>query len=107
MFFFICLCHMGNNKVDDKRTVGSEAFARIAPACPVIADITTVHNLFDVLTCSSGPRLHFLIYDKYLRGLDKYASLLLANFDMKLVRFFSLIIGKKNILELWCEHVPP
>ncbi|KAL7090737.1 hypothetical protein ACP275_12G059600 [Erythranthe tilingii] len=58
-------------EVDDKKTVGPEAFARIAPACPVIADITTVHNLFDVLTSSSGPRLHFLVYDKYLRSLEK------------------------------------
>ncbi|KAL0336713.1 UNVERIFIED_CONTAM: hypothetical protein Sradi_4883200, partial [Sesamum radiatum] len=58
-------------QVDDKKTVGPEAFARIAPACPVIADITTVHNLFDVLTSSSGHRLHFLIYDKYLRSLEK------------------------------------
>ncbi|KAG8365719.1 hypothetical protein BUALT_Bualt17G0001200 [Buddleja alternifolia] len=58
-------------QVDDKKTVGPEAFARIAPVSPVIADITTVHNLFDVLTTSSGPRLHFLIYDKYLRSLAK------------------------------------
>ncbi|XP_051121517.1 uncharacterized protein LOC127244950 [Andrographis paniculata] len=58
-------------QVDDEKTVGPEAFARMAPACPVIADITTVHNLFDVLTCSSGSRLHFLLYDKYLRGLEK------------------------------------
>ncbi|XP_042049887.1 uncharacterized protein LOC121795423 isoform X2 [Salvia splendens] len=61
-------------QVDDKKTVGPEAFARIAPACPVIADVTTVHNLFDVLTSSSGSRLHFLIYDKYLRSLDKVAK---------------------------------
>ncbi|KAI3467924.1 hypothetical protein Pfo_024587 [Paulownia fortunei] len=61
-------------QVDDKKTVGPEAFARIAPACPVIADITTVHNLFDVLTSSSGPRLHFLIYNKYLRSLEKVAK---------------------------------
>ncbi|XP_042061487.1 uncharacterized protein LOC121805624 isoform X1 [Salvia splendens] len=61
-------------QVDDKKTVGPEAFARIAPACPVIADVTTVHNLFDVLTSSSGPRLHFLIYDKYLRSLEKVAK---------------------------------
>ncbi|KAL6567910.1 hypothetical protein OROGR_001578 [Orobanche gracilis] len=58
-------------QVDDKKTVGPEAFARIAPACLVIADITTVHNLFDVLTSSSGPRLHFLIYNKYLQSLEK------------------------------------
>ncbi|KAL1550589.1 hypothetical protein AAHA92_18533 [Salvia divinorum] len=61
-------------QVDDKKTVGPEAFARIAPACPVIADVTTVHNLFDVLTSSSGSRLHFLMYDKYLRSLDKVAK---------------------------------
>ncbi|KAG6426642.1 hypothetical protein SASPL_110869 [Salvia splendens] len=62
------------DKVDDKKTVGPEAFARIAPACPIIADVTTVHNLFDVLTSSSGSRLHFLKYDKYLRSLDKVAK---------------------------------
>ncbi|PIA26715.1 hypothetical protein AQUCO_09100093v1 [Aquilegia coerulea] len=58
-------------QVDDEKTVGPEAFARIAPACPAIADIITVHNLFDVLTSSSDGQLHFLIYDKYLASLDK------------------------------------
>ncbi|KAE8692718.1 G patch domain-containing protein 11-like [Hibiscus syriacus] len=58
-------------QVDDKKTVGREAFGRIAPACAVVADIITVHNLFDALTSSAGPRLHFIIYDKYLRSLDK------------------------------------
>ncbi|KAL5761324.1 hypothetical protein ACOSQ2_020162 [Xanthoceras sorbifolium] len=58
-------------QVDNKKTVGPEAFARIAPVCAAISDIITVHNLFDALTSSSGHRLHFLIYDKYLRNLDK------------------------------------
>uniref|UniRef100_A0A5B7B087 DUF639 domain-containing protein n=2 Tax=Davidia involucrata TaxID=16924 RepID=A0A5B7B087_DAVIN len=58
-------------QVDNKKTVGPEAFARIAPACAVVADIITIHNLFDALTSSSGCRLHFLIYDKYLRSLEK------------------------------------
>ncbi|KAF8407407.1 hypothetical protein HHK36_006538 [Tetracentron sinense] len=58
-------------QVDDKKTVGPEAFARIAPACAAVADIITVHNLFDLLTCSSGGQLHFLVYDKYLGSLDK------------------------------------
>ncbi|GKV11087.1 hypothetical protein SLEP1_g22372 [Rubroshorea leprosula] len=57
-------------QVDDKKTVGREAFARIAPVCAAVADIT-VHNLFDALTNSSGHRLHLLIYEKYLRSLDK------------------------------------
>ncbi|XP_045825939.1 uncharacterized protein LOC123918043 [Trifolium pratense] len=58
-------------QVDDKKTVGREAFSRIAPVCVLIADIITVHNLFDALTNSSGHRLHFLVYDKYIRSLDK------------------------------------
>lgn len=58
-------------QVDDKKTVGLEAFSRIAPVCILIADIITVHNLFDALTNSSGRRLHFLVYDKYIRSLDK------------------------------------
>ncbi|XP_042500288.1 uncharacterized protein LOC122078384 isoform X2 [Macadamia integrifolia] len=58
-------------QVDDKETVGPEAFARIAPACAAVADIITVRNLFDALAGSSGGQLHFLIYDKYLRSLKK------------------------------------
>ncbi|CAA7391043.1 unnamed protein product [Spirodela intermedia] len=58
-------------QVDRRRTVGREAFCRIAPACPAIADIITVHNLFDALTSSSAGLLHFLLYDKYLGSLDK------------------------------------
>ncbi|XP_050234444.1 uncharacterized protein LOC126682737 [Mercurialis annua] len=58
-------------QVDDTKTVGREAFARIAPACAVVADVMTAHNLFDALTTSSAGRLHFLIFDKYLHTLDK------------------------------------
>ncbi|ERN10227.1 hypothetical protein AMTR_s00171p00053780 [Amborella trichopoda] len=58
-------------QVDKKKTVGPEAFSRIAPACPAVADIITVHNLFDALTSSSRGQLHFLVYDKYLGSLDK------------------------------------
>lgn len=58
-------------QVDGKKTVGLDAFVRIASGCPAVADPITVHNLFDVLTCSSGGQLHFLIYEKYLKGLDR------------------------------------
>ncbi|XAR63974.1 hypothetical protein NMG60_11024149 [Bertholletia excelsa] len=61
-------------EVDTKETIGPKAFARIAPACAVIADVITVDNLFDALTSSSGHRLHFLIYDKYLLTIERYAS---------------------------------
>ncbi|KAL6633905.1 hypothetical protein ACP70R_026576 [Stipagrostis hirtigluma subsp. patula] len=62
-------------QVDEKKTVGLSAFARIAPSCPIVADLVTVHNLFDALTCSSGGRLHFLVYDKYLKSLDRHEAL--------------------------------
>ncbi|KAK7390763.1 hypothetical protein VNO78_18826 [Psophocarpus tetragonolobus] len=58
-------------QVDDKKTVGQESFSRIAPVCVPIADVVTVHNLFQALTSTSSHRLHFLVYDKYLRFLDK------------------------------------
>ncbi|CAN0908982.1 hypothetical protein LINGRAHAP2_LOCUS25575 [Linum grandiflorum] len=58
-------------QVDDAKTIGREAFARIAPGCVAIADVITVNNLFDALTSSSGQQLHYLIFDKYLNSLDK------------------------------------
>ncbi|KAL6651791.1 hypothetical protein ACP70R_010716 [Stipagrostis hirtigluma subsp. patula] len=61
-------------QVDGRRTVGPEAFAKIAPACPAIAHTITVRNLFDALTNSTGSRLHFLIYQKYLKSLDQVLS---------------------------------
>ncbi|KAM0839035.1 hypothetical protein ACQ4PT_060569 [Festuca glaucescens] len=61
-------------QVDGRRTVGPEAFAKIAPACPAVAHPITVRNLFDALTNSTGGRLHFLIYHKYLKSLDKVLS---------------------------------
>ncbi|XP_044970958.1 uncharacterized protein LOC123431189 [Hordeum vulgare subsp. vulgare] len=57
-------------QVDGRRTVGPEAFAKIAPAYPAMAHPITVRNLFDALTNSTGGRLHFLIYHKYLKSLD-------------------------------------
>ncbi|KAJ0969983.1 hypothetical protein J5N97_022860 [Dioscorea zingiberensis] len=58
-------------QVDDKKNVGLEAFTRIASACPAVADVITVQNLFDALTSTSSGQLHFLIYSKYLKSLDK------------------------------------
>ncbi|XP_062227141.1 uncharacterized protein LOC133925253 [Phragmites australis] len=61
-------------QVDGRRTVGPEAFAKIAPSCPAMAHPITVSNLFDALTNSTGGRLHFLIYHKYLKSLDQVLS---------------------------------
>uniref|UniRef100_A0A1J3HI82 Uncharacterized protein n=1 Tax=Noccaea caerulescens TaxID=107243 RepID=A0A1J3HI82_NOCCA len=57
--------------VDEDPTVSLEAFSRIAPAVPIIADVIICENLFGVLTSSSnGVRLHFSVYDKYLYALE-------------------------------------
>ncbi|KAG0613383.1 hypothetical protein M758_6G098900 [Ceratodon purpureus] len=58
-------------KVDVESTVGPEAFARLAPALPTVADAVTVHSQFEALTASTGGRLPFPIYDKYIEKLDK------------------------------------
>ncbi|EEC66516.1 hypothetical protein OsI_32634 [Oryza sativa Indica Group] len=58
-------------KVEVDNTVSLEAFSRIAPAIPTITDVVTCSNLFDVLSSSSGGRLTFPVYDKYLTGLDR------------------------------------
>ncbi|KAG9148781.1 hypothetical protein Leryth_018092 [Lithospermum erythrorhizon] len=77
-------------EVDEVKTVGPEAFARIAPACSVIADISTVHNLFDALTSSSGHRLHFIIYSKYLRSLEKVIKVMQNGVGSQLTSTLSL-----------------
>lgn len=58
-------------QVDVESTVGPEAFARLAPALPTVADAITVHSQFEALTASTGRRLPFPIYDKYVEKLDK------------------------------------
>ncbi|KAI0488183.1 hypothetical protein KFK09_028010 [Dendrobium nobile] len=77
-------------QVDEKKSVGLEAFARVAPACPSIADLITVHNLFDALTSSSGGRLHFIIYEKYLKSINNAGRLTLTNYALY---FESLGVG--------------
>lgn len=84
------------HQVDDKKTIGPEAFARIAPACPVVADVIIVHNLFDTLTSSSSHRLHFLIFDKYLRSLDKYEMFIDLCWFFKL-QFFCIVENNMSI----------
>ncbi|KAF8407806.1 hypothetical protein HHK36_006942 [Tetracentron sinense] len=57
--------------VDEDITVGGEAFSRIAPAIPIIANVIISDELFDVLTASTGGQLHFFVYEKYLSGLER------------------------------------
>lgn len=58
--------------MDEDISVSLEAFCRIAPAVPVIADVIVSHKLFEVLTQASGGRLQFSVYDKYLSSLERY-----------------------------------
>ncbi|CAE5959671.1 unnamed protein product [Arabidopsis arenosa] len=58
--------------VDEDPTVGLEAFSRIAPAVPIIADVIICENLFGMLSSASNSvRLQFYVYDKYLYGLER------------------------------------
>jgi hypothetical protein len=41
-------------------------------------DVVTSSNLFDALSSTSGGRLPFPVYDKYLAGLDRSDSLLIC-----------------------------
>lgn len=56
-------------KVEIESTVGLKAFSRIAPAAPIIADVTTCSALFEILTAGADGRLSFSRYDKYLIAL--------------------------------------
>ncbi|KAL8141839.1 hypothetical protein V2J09_014871 [Rumex salicifolius] len=57
--------------LDEDATVGKEAFYRISPALPIIANVIIVNSLFEVLTASTGGRLQYSTYEKYLLGLEK------------------------------------
>lgn len=72
-------------KVEISDTVTLEAFSRIAPAIPTIADVVTCSNLFDVLSSSCGGRLSFPVYDKYLAGLDRAIKKMKAQSESSLL----------------------
>ncbi|XP_004300518.1 PREDICTED: uncharacterized protein LOC101294763 [Fragaria vesca subsp. vesca] len=57
--------------LNEDLSVGIEAFSRIAPSVPIIANVIISENLFEVLATSTGGRLQFSTYDKYLSGLER------------------------------------
>nr|XP_016444784.1 PREDICTED: uncharacterized protein LOC107770039 [Nicotiana tabacum] len=57
--------------MDEDVTAGSEAFSRIASAVPIIANVIVTDSIFGVLTSSTGGRLLFSVYDKYLTNLER------------------------------------
>lgn len=84
-------------KVDEDATAGIEAFSRIAPAIPIIANVIISDNLFEVLTSSTANRLHFSIYDKYLSGLERALKKLRAQSESSLLSPFRAARGEKII----------
>ncbi|KVI10978.1 uncharacterized protein LOC112506224 [Cynara cardunculus var. scolymus] len=57
--------------IDEDATVGAEAFSRIAPAVPIIANVIISNYVFEFLTASTGGRLRFPTYEKYLSALER------------------------------------
>jgi len=57
--------------VDVESSVGVDAFARLAPAVPLVADVVTANFQFETLTASTGGRLPFPLYDKFVKELEK------------------------------------
>ncbi|TKY44718.1 hypothetical protein E2542_SST30996 [Spatholobus suberectus] len=87
------------NKVDEEVSVGLEAFCRIAPSIPIIANVIISENLFEVLSSSTGGRLQFPIYDKYLSGLERAIRKMKSNSESSLLAAVRSSRGEK-ILEV-------
>ncbi|KAK8627864.1 hypothetical protein V6N13_135462 [Hibiscus sabdariffa] len=85
--------------LDDDLSVGVEAFTRIAPAVPIIANVIICENLFNVLTISISGRLHFSVYDKYLSGLERVIKRMKSQTESSLLSAVRASRGEK-ILEV-------
>ncbi|KAK4799439.1 hypothetical protein SAY86_024804 [Trapa natans] len=85
--------------LDEDVSVGMEAFSRIAPAVPLISNVVVSENLFDVLTDSTGGRLHFFVYEKYISGLERAIKRLKAQTESSLLSAARLSREEK-ILEM-------
>ncbi|KAF3788844.1 hypothetical protein EJ110_NYTH20179 [Nymphaea thermarum] len=86
-------------QVDSDNSVGKEAFCRIAPAIPAIADVVTCHDLFDVLTSSVGGRLTLSTYEKYLGGLEREIKAVKSQSESSLI-FTPRAARKERIIEV-------
>ncbi|KAL8474823.1 hypothetical protein ACS0TY_031305 [Phlomoides rotata] len=84
---------------DDGATIGVEAFSRIAQAIPVVADVVVSDKIFEVLAASTGNRLHFCVYEKYLIRLERAIRKLQSQSESSLLSSIRLQRGEK-ILEM-------
>ncbi|KAK1440317.1 hypothetical protein QVD17_06142 [Tagetes erecta] len=71
--------------IDEDATVGIEAFARIAPAVPIIANVIISSYIFEFLTASTGGRLPFSTFEKYLIGLERAIKKLKSHSESSLL----------------------
>ncbi|XP_061957509.1 uncharacterized protein LOC133678981 isoform X1 [Populus nigra] len=85
--------------VDEDFTVGLEAFSRIAPAVPIIANVIISENLFEVLTVGTDGRLQLSIYEKYLSGLERAIKKMKTQSDSSLLSTVRLS-RREKILEV-------
>ncbi|XP_071688331.1 uncharacterized protein [Rutidosis leptorrhynchoides] len=56
--------------VDNEASVGDDAFVWLGSLVPLVADFANGRFTFDSLTISTGNRLHFPAYDRYLKEID-------------------------------------
>ncbi|KAL3512243.1 hypothetical protein ACH5RR_024960 [Cinchona calisaya] len=85
--------------MDEDVSVALDAFCRIAPAVPIIADVIVCHKLFEVLSASSSGRLQFSVYDKYLGALERAIRKLKSQSESSLLSTVRSARGEK-IVEL-------
>ncbi|KAL5547221.1 hypothetical protein UlMin_006908 [Ulmus minor] len=57
--------------VDNKPYVGEDAFVWLGSLVPLVADVVNGRFTFETLTASTGNRLHFPAYDKFLKEIEK------------------------------------
>ncbi|BAT84961.1 hypothetical protein VIGAN_04244700 [Vigna angularis var. angularis] len=57
--------------VNDEPNVGEDAFVWLGSLVPLVADVASGRFTFETLTASTGYRLHFPAYDKFLKEMDK------------------------------------
>ncbi|ESW33977.1 hypothetical protein PHAVU_001G114200 [Phaseolus vulgaris] len=57
--------------VNDEPNVGEDAFVWLGSLVPLVADVANGRFTFETLTASTGYRLHFPAYDKFLKEMKK------------------------------------
>ncbi|XP_022853340.1 uncharacterized protein LOC111374835 isoform X1 [Olea europaea var. sylvestris] len=87
------------HNMDEDVSVGIEAFSRIAPAVPIIANMIVSDYIFEVLAASTSGRLHFFVFDKYLSGLERAMRKLKSQSESSLLYSLRSERGEK-ILEV-------